>query len=663
MYSEKNEGKQMKSDVIKENKRKRIYRISLVTNVLMWVLSSVFINFVLEILQRRSLLKAVVHMFTSMPVFLLNTAIVMLFTSFMLVVKRKVFAFALPAVILLVIGIINTVLLFFRPLPLSFSDFRLAGEAVQMMGRYFDAFEILIIIAGILLAIFGLVWIFVKAPVFECDKKKSLWVFIPAIVILLAFFIVINSFDFFPKGSETPNEFYERNGFVYNFFKSAGLIDISENQYSDEDIEAFRQQLEAIDVDIGDHRPNIIVLQMESFFDMTWMNGVTLSEDPIVNFRKLKDEGCSGYLYVPSYGGGTSNVEFEILTGMNLDHFDIGETPYYTLLNKSVIADSVPFNMKSLGYTAHAIHNYNALFYERNIAYNNLGFDTFTSVEYMNDIRINSQGWTCDDVLVDEIITALDSTENEDFVFTVSVQGHGPYPSTVNTDEFSTAIEVKADNLDKEALAGLTYYACTLKEMDDMLGELIDALEEYGEDCVLVVYGDHLPAIDFSENYLSAPNAYTSEYAIWSNYGLSAPDKHVETYQLMAYVQDILDLEEGMLTRCHLNFSQSEDYQENLKLLKYLMTHDSKEGRKDKISYSSHPVKITAITENAGDIVVHGENFTPCSKIMVGKKIVETVFESPQCIKANTDMLDISDTIAVCQMTRDGKEVLETITK
>ena len=147
-------------------------KISLLCNVLMWVLSSVFINFILEALQRRSLVQAAVHMFTSAPVFLMNTAIIMLCTSFMLIVKRKLFALALPAVLWLVVGITNTICLTFRPLPISFSDFRLAGEAFEIMGLYLSVKEIVLIVVGVAAAIAGLVVLFMKGPRFECDKKK-----------------------------------------------------------------------------------------------------------------------------------------------------------------------------------------------------------------------------------------------------------------------------------------------------------------------------------------------------------------------------------------------------------------------------------------------------------------------------------------------------------
>ena len=41
----------------------------------------------------------------------------------------------------------------------------------------------------------------------------------------------------------------------------------------------------------------------------------------------------------------------------------------------------------------------------------------------------NPLGWTRDRVLTDEILKCLDSTEDQpDYVYTISVQGHGAYP-------------------------------------------------------------------------------------------------------------------------------------------------------------------------------------------------------------------------------------------
>ena len=48
-------------------------------------------------------------------------------------------------------------------------------------------------------------------------------------------------------------------------------------------------------------RPNILFLQLESFFDPTLVNYLDISEDPIPTFRKLMKEYSSGYYKVPSH--------------------------------------------------------------------------------------------------------------------------------------------------------------------------------------------------------------------------------------------------------------------------------------------------------------------------------------------------------------------------
>ena len=46
----------------------------------------------------------------------------------------------------------------------------------------------------------------------------------------------------------------------------------------------------------------------------------------------------------------------------------------------------------------------------------------------MNYVEKTPKNWAKDNILTGEILAALDSTEGKDFVFAVSVQGHGKYP-------------------------------------------------------------------------------------------------------------------------------------------------------------------------------------------------------------------------------------------
>ncbi|MBK5262794.1 MAG: LTA synthase family protein [Peptostreptococcaceae bacterium] len=147
---------------------------------------------------------------------------------------------------------------------------------------------------------------------------------------------------------------------------------------------------------------NIIMVQLESFFDPTTLKDVTFSGDPIPNFRKLQESGSSGYITVPSVGAGTANTEFEVMSGMNTRLFGPGEYPYKSVL-KDKTTETMAYDLKNPGYSTHAIHNHRGDFYGRNIVFPNLGFDTFTPVEYMNNITKTPKNYEQDKVLTGEI--------------------------------------------------------------------------------------------------------------------------------------------------------------------------------------------------------------------------------------------------------------------
>ena len=157
---------------------------------------------------------------------------------------------------------------------------------------------------------------------------------------------------------------------------------------------------------------------------MNTIIGSEYSEDPTPNFNRLSKDFPSGELYVPSIGGGTANVEFEVLSGMNLDFFGAGEYPYSTILQETT-CETVAYNLMEQGYATTAMHNHNGKFYSRNEVYSRMGFEHFVSLEYMPYVTYTEVGWAEDTVLADEIIKAMDATEQRDFVMTITVESHG----------------------------------------------------------------------------------------------------------------------------------------------------------------------------------------------------------------------------------------------
>lgn len=412
--------------------------------------------------------------------------------------------------------------------------------------------------------------------------------------------------------------------------------------------------------------PNIIFLQLESFFDVKYIENFSCTEDPVPFFTYLKEQYPSGFLEVPSIGAGTANTEFECITGMNLDFFGPGEYPYKTIL-KERTCESMAYILKGLGYTTSAMHNNDGTFYGRNEVFSNLGFDRFVSVEYMAKAEVNELNWAKDRVLVEQIMKVLKATEETDYIYTISVQGHGAYPEEPMQAEKQMDIELPEEL--SEYYYQYLYYVHQLKEMDAFLKELVLNLSAWQEDVVLVLYGDHLPSLGLSDELLENGNAFQTEYVIWSNFGLMAADKDVQSYQLTGRVLQILGMEEGIMPQYHMYRAEEENYLENMQLLMYDMLYGDMEVYDgvnpyaptelqmgvDKITIQDVYLKRALLTEDEPMLYINGENFTEWSVIAINGEPVETIFLNESLLAA-TELPKSDDGVYYITVRQQGND-------
>ena len=246
---------------------------------------------------------------------------------------------------------------------------------------------------------------------------------------------------------------YEDYGLPYCFMASVFNTGIDEpSGYSKKTMEEIGQNGKLTESKITNAKtkktkPNILFVQLESYFDVDNAEFFKTSQDVCPNLHKMFKKYSTGYFKVPSVGAGTANTEFEVLTGMNLRYFGPGEYPYKTML-KDHTCESAATALGKLGYGTHALHNNGGNFYSRARVFNNIGFDSFTSKEFMNILQLTENGWAKDAVLVQHIMDAMDSTKENDFVFTVSLQGHGDYP----TEKVIQNPRITVSGIDDEAL-------------------------------------------------------------------------------------------------------------------------------------------------------------------------------------------------------------------
>lgn len=76
-------------------------------------------------------------------------------------------------------------------------------------------------------------------------------------------------------------------------------------------------------------------------------------------------------------------------------------------------------------------------------------------------------GWAKDKILTGEIGKILDSTDGSDYIYTISVQGHGDYPSDY-PEGFVPEITVTGF-FDTAKEKAFTYYVNQIHEMDNFL--------------------------------------------------------------------------------------------------------------------------------------------------------------------------------------------------
>lgn len=400
-----------------------------------------------------------------------------------------------------------------------------------------------------------------------------------------------------------------------------------------------------VPVETAEKYPNIIFLQLESFFDVKKIENFSYTEDPIPFFTYLRDNYPSGYLEVPSIGAGTANTEFECITGMNLDFFGPGEYPYKTLL-KGTSCESMAYILKGLGYSASAMHNNDGTFYNRHQVFSNLGFDRYISVEYMAKAEVNELNWAKDRVLVGQIMKVLAKTRERDYIYAISVQGHGAYPGEPLLTEKKLDIQLPEELA--EYYYQYLYYVHQLREMDDFLKELVLNLSACQEEVVLVLYGDHLPSLGLSGELLSNGNAFQTEYVIWSNFGLKAADLDIQSYQLSSRVLQVLGMEVGIMPQYHMFRQDDEDYLENMQLLMYDMLYGDREVFEgvnpyeptelqmgiEEIRIQEVYMKTSLVTEDEPLLYIRGQNFTEWSKIAINGEVVKTIFLNDRLLAA-----------------------------
>lgn len=634
-------------------------------SLLVHIMLSMLLCFTIELISRHSIWEALDFLNRHTMAFIYNSFIIFASLALVYLTRRRIFWRILISGIWIFLGTVNGCILSNRVTPFGYTDLKCISDLLSMQNTsYFTAAEATLVVVVVACFIAFCVYMFIKGPKFQGERRM---VFTTSMVALCFVMLPVTT-----QAAQNSNvlasyfsniaQGYENYGFVYGFSSSVVDRGMSKPEnYSEEAVSAAKDTSKKADTTNKDN-PNIVVVLLESFIDPTEVNFLNFSQDPIPNFRKLTENYTTGYLTVPVVGAGTANTEFEILTGMSMQYFGTGEYPYKTIL-KQTDCESIASDLSKIGYGTHVVHNNGGNFYSRANAFSMMGFDSFTSKELMNIQEYTPLGsWPTDDILIDETIKAMDSTKNQsDFVYTITVQGHGDYP----TDKVLASPEVQVSGAADEASNNQwEYYVNMIHEVDKFVNNLTTALEQRDENTIVVFFGDHLPSLGLEESHMATGDTFKTKYATWNNFGLEKKDADLAAYELLANTTNHLGIHEGTIFTYEQNALEqgttgTESYLNGLNQLQYDLLYGERYAYNGKDLYPASDlvmgVEDTSIVNIWASplseyVTISGKNFTKWSKIYVNGKKVDTAFVSGSRLRMKAEDIKDGDVVVVNQM-------------
>lgn len=284
----------------------------------------------------------------------------------------------------------------------------------------------------------------------------------------------------------------------------------------------------------GAVRPDIVVIQSESFFDPGILKDLANTDASLPNLHRALAAGLGGTMDPPTFGGSTLRTEFEVLTGVPMAAYPDVEFPYLQIV-QPVIPSFVRL-LRGDGYDAVAIHPNHRTFWNRDVAFREIGFQRFISKSDFPADAHKDGRYISDQALTDRIIATLDHASAPTLVFAVSIEAHGPYlDDPVDDPARRDAIPLPA-GLHGGAALEYRNYMYHIQNADRQMGRLWDFLVKRGRPFLLVFYGDHLPALThvYAQTGFDDGQAGPDQFVPWFIVGTGIEPRalHIESWML-----------------------------------------------------------------------------------------------------------------------------------
>ena len=324
-----------------------------------------------------------------------------------------------------------------------------------------------------------------------------------------------------------PERDIQVNGPVLNFLNYIDLQIMDQPEgYSETSIKQLNNKYEKVAAKINKKRKNtlkdqtIVFNLSESFVDPSTFPTFRLDRDvpnPVKFIQSMKSRSTYGNMLSAGYGGGTANMEWETLTGLNMGMFKSTLTPYVQVVPNYDFYPTIGMNFD---YKS-AVHPFIGTYYSRQEDYHRFKFDKFiflgSKYKIIDQKKLGKSGYNSDFTTYANGLKEINSRNGGQFINLISIQNHMPYNNWYPNNEYMGKIsgELFKSPAVRDQMA--TYVKGT-QYTDKAVKQFIQQIDQIKKPITLVFYGDHYPSI-LSQSYTAKypVQMHSTRYFIYSN--------------------------------------------------------------------------------------------------------------------------------------------------
>lgn len=479
--------------------------------------------------------------------------LLIIFALLYLILNQSLLTTIFLSLLIFIISLTNFFKTLYRGEPFTLSDLNLWRESLFISSSYNLSLQKTTIFALFFLVILSALLFFfshqVKTSITSWKKKFLTFLSLLLVILTSYFFFFSRLRQFLPKLAphyqfrEQTWDSDNRHGFLPTFIIESFSDFISQpSNYSAKNLLSLQQNYlnhseNTIASCSAQIQPDVIIIMNESFVDFDKFSSLEFAQPLTPTFSQVQKTSPHGDLLVKTYGGGTAETEFEVLTGMSTSFHPLTSITYNRYLNQD-IPTALPALFAAAGYQTIAVHPNEPWFFNRDQAYPRLGFQNYYTLADFptpltlrgndNPEQINNIGFVSDyDVTQKVISLSQERPEQAKFIFAVTIQNHGYYQDKIfSAAEYQAVKFTLPNSVNQEEFANdlhnLNNYFIGLKDADHMLADLIAFYQKQSKPTMIVFFGDHLPGIN--ENFIrqvvtqNETELWQAPFVIWKNY-------------------------------------------------------------------------------------------------------------------------------------------------